>query len=462
MAPLGIEVLAGIAVGLTAHHVLRGERHTQRHLLALTFVSAGVIGYWQPLSLVITVVLTCVTWLTVRAARSRPRALGASVVGIGITVLTLSLIGFKYTPWLVSLLPSDGGDQRPLAWVTPIGLSFTVFRLIGVILDSRALRTEPSANRLFFLSLFFPTFRSGPIETERSLTPLGQSEDLGRALTRIVVGLSRKVILADPLHALFISPWLAQGLESLTPTQCLLLPLIFGFYVYWDFAGYTDMAIGIAALLGFRASENFNRPYLSQNLSDFWRRWHITLSEWIRLRLFMKLTGRRPSKWRVRGATILSMALCGLWHGAGTNFLLWGVWHGVGLVVVQLYAESRRRSAAIQRLDRLPGMQTLSIGVTFAYVTLGWAFFFLPVRGAWLLVTRAAAWRPGIDDYAWAPIAALIVLILVAHLSEHAGPMWTALPRVVRGSVISVGVGILIYRLAIGHVGMQDFVYARF
>src|SRR5262249_25886326 len=180
------------------------------------------------------------------------------------------------------------------------------------------------------------TYRAGPITTLQSFGPLpadgGEGHDRSEALRRIFLGLCRKLLLADNLATLILNPWLKDGVEALSDTQCLLLPVLFGLRVYWDFAGYTDVAIGIAALLGYRVPENFDRPYLSRNLVEFWRRWHITLSEWIRLRLFMKMVGRRSPKEWLYAATVISMALCGLWHGAGWGFLLWGLWHGVGIV----------------------------------------------------------------------------------------------------------------------------------
>jgi alginate O-acetyltransferase complex protein AlgI len=431
---------------------LSRNRPTGSHgLVWLTaVVSAAVIALWQPLALVVTVALTALTQLAVRHRRNR--AIGAAVIA----GLVAALVGFKYVPWITELL----GGPAP-AWVFPLGLSFTVFRLIGVVLDGRALPGEIPGRHLWLLSLFFPTFLAGPITTVRSLAR-DEERSISAAIGRIWVGLFRKIVLADPLNTLVIAPWVGAGVAHLEPYQCLVLPVLFGLYIYWDFAGYTDMAIGLGGLMGFRVPENFDRPYTSQSLVDFWRRWHITLSEWIRMRLMMKMVGRRSPESHMYAAIVVSMAICGLWHGAGSNFLLWGVWHGLGLVGVHVFGRAQRRfgmlRAAAERVLRPP----VSIVLTFVYVSLGWLVFFLPVSDAFVVARRAAAYLPDTAPaIAWP--AGLLAWLLVSSLVRDRAPRtWWRIPRVARQGAMCVGWGVICYLLLFARLGSQEFVYTQF
>ena len=457
MFPLGLEMVVGCLVGMAVAYVFRGPARVAHRQWGLVAISAAVVAWWQPYSLVVTLLLVGVTWPFLR----RGSGPGASVA-VPVAALVVALAAFKYTPWLVSLTPG----ARPAlagAWVVPFGISFTVFRLIGALMDARALGERPTLRELLLLALFFPTYRAGPIESLRSLHEMTPDEraqrDAAYAARRIFVGLCRKAILADTLFAAVIGPWQEAGIAQLTPTQCLLLPLLYGLYIYWDFSGYTDIAIGIAALLGYRASENFDSPYLSRNMSEFWRRWHITLSEWIRLRLFMKMVGRRSPAWHFYPATLIAMGLCGLWHGAGGNFLAWGLWHGVGLVVAQLFAEAQRTSAGARRLAALPGADTVALWLTFLWVTVGWTLFFLPLGEARLVLTRALRCPP--SSLALVVGAAAVGLLVYDRLRRDARlpRVWEALPAGARGLVY----GLIVFALVLSQAeSAKNFVYFAF
>ena len=465
MTPLGIDVVIAVAFAGLVPRAWLAERHDRARAWAMIALSAIVLGYWQLLGLVITLALTAITWLVIRGVPALPPAWRPRATALGVFGLLAVLVGFVYVPWLASLL-GGGMDDGRRPWIVPLGLSFTVFRLIGAIFDSVALRSSVSATRLLLLSLFFPTYRAGPIETLQTLTPLRpeapEGHSVGWALARIFRGLCRKLILADPLYALVISPWLAQGIENLSPAQCVLLPLCFSYRIYWDFAGYSDIAIGTAGVLGYRVRENFDRPYLSRSVVEFWSRWHITLSEWIRIRLFMKMVGRRSSKRQVYAATVVSMALCGLWHGAGANFLVWGLWHGVGLVGVHLFGEAQRRNPTLRRRAARPAATAAFIGLTFAFVTLGWVAFFLPLDRGWLLLTRALAWRPGEGEYGWLPLLVLPAVAVAGAIAAWPRAVWPRLPVLVRGSALSGLAAILAYLLFYHAPGTQEFIYAQF
>ena len=422
---------------------------TRDSLLAL--MSAVVLGIWQPAGLLVTLALTGLAWLALRHGRqdALPRLPTALVVAL----LVATLAWFKYVPG---------------AWpgVVPLGLSFTVFRLIGVVLDVNALRIPLAPSRLFAMSLFLPTLPAGPITTVRSFRDAEAGETarqiVSRAGWRIVQGLARKFLLADTLYSLVIAAWLETGVARLEPYQCLVLPVLLGLYVYWDFAGYSDVAIGVSRLLGYQVPENFDRPYSSRSLTEFWRRWHISLSEWIRGRLMMKMTGRRPSQARLHGATLASMALCGIWHGAGVGFLVWGLWHGLGLVALHLFQDAERRSETLQAYGKRFQGDAVATGLTFGFVTIGWIFFFLAPADAWALMRGALAWRAGSAAALAVPATVASALVLAYLGAEWARSVWLRVPPLVRVSAQTVLLGILTYALLLTRGGRQGFFYAQF
>ena len=429
----------------------------------ITVGSCALLAAWQPLGLVITLALAWITWEFVRLGRTAPPARRKFAVRTGVTVLILVLVVFKYTPWLLSLVsvPADWQGR----WFVPLGLSFTVFRLVGVLLDGTALKQPITAGRVFFLTLFAPTFVAGPITTNTSLTPLACAEGIRtrfrQGSERIILGLFRKAVLADQLQSLLVGPWLAGGANRLSPQQALVLPVLLGLEIYWDFAGYSDIAIGAGALLGYRVPENFNRPYVSRSVIEFWRRWHITLSEWIRTRLMMKMAGRRATTARMYAATVISMGLCGLWHGAGLNFLVWGLWHGVGLAVVHLFGEMKRRSGRLAQWPARPAA-ALSTIATFVFVTAGWIVFFLPLSEAMVWLQRVASLRPGLEVPQAATLWTLAALGFGWYWSSKPAATWGRLPGVLRGVLTAAMCGAAVYFLVFGSSGPQEFIYAQF
>lgn len=425
-------------------------------------VSAAIAAAWQPLGLLVTaaMVLALVGWLQLT---NRPdRARSVPFLWLAVTLLLAPLVVFKYVPWVSQQL---GMTSWPwTTWVVPLGLSFTTFRLIGVAVDRHALRLSPDPLRVAVMGLFFPTFQAGPITGLQTFGPLpgdqSASAQWREAGGRILTGLLRKVVLADLLYATVVSRWLKAGPAGLTPEQALVLPILLGLYIYWDFAGYSDIAIGTAALAGYKVPENFNRPYFSGSLTEFWRRWHITLSEWIRLRLTMKMVNRRSPMWHFSIATLASMVLCGLWHGAGLNFIAWGLWHGVGLVTVQGFAEAQRRLPRLARWCQSVAWTHASVGLTFAFVTAGWIVFFLPLDEGLALLARAGEYRPAAGTGMAA--AAALGLGTIYLLGTWPSRAWTRMPVFVRGVLVSMAGALVTYVLVFRASGSQEFVYSQF
>ena len=461
----GWEAVVGCIVALTCFAFFPRIHLGEWKEWFLVVLSVVVLAFWQPAGLLITVGMTAVAWLTIIGREKEKGPFPCIPTSVGIILLLAPLVISKSLPLLNSPSQSVAGSDLT-RWFVPLGLSFTSFRLIGVLLDSTALKIPVSFSRLALLSFFFPTFPSGPITTLQSLKELGNeytwSSELLPAGERILAGIARKVLLADTLKEFVIDPWLAQGVGQLEPFQCLVLPVVFGMYIYWDFAGYSDMAIGIARLLGYRVPENFNRPYMSRNLIDFWRRWHITLSEWIRVRLMMKIAGRRAGIVKLSIATIISMSLCGLWHGFGWGYFLWGIWHGIGLVAVHLVGEAGKRSERLRNAIRRTTGAFGSTFLTFIYVTIGWVWFFLPVRDGAALIQRGMQWRGGDTVEFLVPVgvaAGLTAIYIAGNQGKH---LWERLPLPVRGTFLAGLLGLVVYAVLYRHGVKQEFIYTQF
>jgi alginate O-acetyltransferase complex protein AlgI len=269
--------------------------------------------------------------------------------------------------------------------IPPLAISFFVFEYVHYLLDvsgGEAPLRDPIDFALF--SVFWPSIVAGPVKRYQEFIPelyhglanVGRS-DVAEGLLRVALGYGKKVV-ADNLTA-YIA-FAATRYDQMTLEWRWFLVLCIGMRILLDFSGYTDMAIGFARMHGVRLPENFNWPYLTRSIVEFWRCWHMSLSRWIRDYIYIALGGNRHGLLRTAVNGLLTFALCGLWHGAGFNFLAWGVLHGVGLAVAANY----RRLGAPGRVlgwvfDRLP---PLGWALTTLFVFLGWLFFFYPVPQA--------------------------------------------------------------------------------
>ena len=266
-----------------------------------------------------------------------------------------------------------------LPWILPLGLSFYAFQSLTYTLDIYRRDAEPASSFLAYLASasFFPTTLAGPIARLSNLIPqwskwqVLSAEDGGRALFLIGLGLIKKLLIADYLaenliNRVFDLPKLYSGAEVLAGVYG------YAFQLYYDFSGYTDIALGSALLLGIKLPANFNRPYVAQNIADFWRRWHISFSNWLRDYLYFSLPGLR-SRWKIFAYLnlVVTMAIGGLWHGASWTFLIWGVWHGCGLAAQRWWQALRGNTPRNEH----PASRIGRSLVTFHFVLIGWIFF---------------------------------------------------------------------------------------
>ena len=315
---------------------------------------------------------------------ARKQSLRKWLVALSLTIDIGVLCYFKYTNFFIGLLNDVSGRD----WLDfqniflPVGISFFTFQSISYIIDLYKRRIDPAdqwIDYLFYLS-FFPQLVAGPIVKARDFMPqirqkpiVVTREMFGMGIFLIISGLFKKAIISDYISLNFVdrifdNPLLYSGFENLMGVYGYALQ------IYCDFSGYSDMAIGIALLLGFRFPKNFDAPYKSATITEFWRRWHISLSTWLRDYLYISLGGNRKGRIRTYGNLLLTMLLGGLWHGAAVRFILWGGLHGAALALHKLWMAlvpgAKATGAQMHWWSRAAGML-----LTFNIVCLGWLMF---------------------------------------------------------------------------------------
>ncbi|MGL5894013.1 MAG: MBOAT family O-acyltransferase [Bacteroidales bacterium] len=289
---------------------------------------------------------------------------------------------FKYTNLLLEIVADiTESNFSPLSIILPVGISFFTFQSLSYTIDIYRRELEPLkrwSEYIFYLS-FFPQLVAGPIVRASEFlpqinrTPLLTKAMFGEAIFLICSGLLKKALISDYISINFVdrvfdAPQLYTGIEN------LLALYGYALQIYCDFSGYSDMAIGIALLLGFRFNINFNSPYKSATITEFWRRWHISLSGWLRDYLYISMGGSRKGKIRTYINLLITMLLGGLWHGASLRFLFWGALHGTTLAIhkalMSLFPSLKSSGDKMNPLHRVVGTV-----ITFHIVCLGWIFF---------------------------------------------------------------------------------------
>jgi len=414
-------------------------------------------GWWDARFIPLLVGQIGATWLLARLHQATGR--NAFLV-FGIILNLASLGTFKYLDFLIGSAEAVAGIALPRAHlVLPIGISFFSFQLISYLVDR--LRKDAPVYPLRPFALFvllFPHLIAGPIVRHNELVPQfdedprrdGMWARICLGLVLFTIGLAKKVLLADRL-AEIADPLFTQAAgRGLTFGEAWSAALAFTFQLFCDFSGYTEMAIGIACLFGLLLPENFRRPYLSASLREFWRRWHISLSNFIRDYLYIPLGGSRSGPVRYVFATIAAMAICGLWHGAGWTYVVWGIWHGAGLVVCRAWQSLKR-----------PMPAAAGWAITMGFVMVGWVLFraadFRSAGAMLFALVGGAGFGGALKNPGLIVIAALIsVLVPSAHEIKNMRPMpW---PAIAIGAAILAGFCVL----EVGNGPPLNFIYFQF
>ena len=284
-----------------------------------------------------------------------------------------------------------------LNWAVPVGISFFTFQAVGYMLDVYHGRVKAENNLLDYVLFvsFFPQVTSGPISTAEELLPQIKAphrfdyEQGKQGLKWLLWGMFIKLVVADRL-GMFVDTVYGNYIHY-NGTACFVASIFYTIQIYADFAGYSLMAIGIAATLGFNLINNFKRPYFAVSITDFWKRWHISLTRWLTRQVYIPLGGNRCSKARNYINIMVTFLVSGIWHGANWTFIIWGVMHGVLQVI--------EKSLGWQKYEgKNVGIKTIRILVTFLLVNFAWVFFRMPSIGDAFVVIGKMFTKPGIFD----------------------------------------------------------------
>ncbi|MGF1665636.1 MAG: MBOAT family O-acyltransferase [Acidimicrobiia bacterium] len=393
---------------------------------------------------------------------------------VGGVVANLAVLGwFKYYGFFVSSavnLFAGAGIELPLpllAVTLPVGISFFTFQALSYVIDVYRGEEQPSGLLDFAVYLaFFPQLVAGPIVRTSEFLPQlhsrrdPRSVEAPEAFALIAAGLFKKVVVANTLATGLVDPVFANP-EAFSSLEVLFAIYGYAVQIYCDFSGYTDIAIGVALLMGFRFPQNFDHPYRAASLQEFWRRWHMTLSRWLRDYLYIPLGGSRGSRQATYRNLLLTMVLGGLWHGAAWTFVLWGLLHGGGLAIERVL-EERRARAGIERVDTADSLIGRRIA-TFHLVCLGWVFFRAESVGtAFALLRRLFDFGPT-PALTPALLGLIVGGIAIHHLPAHVRMRVRYLFVKLRPVPMALVLGaVLLVVDGFGPEGVAPFIYFQF
>jgi alginate O-acetyltransferase complex protein AlgI len=463
------EFFAFLSIVLALYYLLR-LRWQNILLLVASYV---FYGFWDWRFTVLLLLSTVVDYfLALRIHHADDQTKRKRLLFISI-LFNLGMLGFfKYFNFFVSSAASTlswmGFEPHlpVLSIILPAGISFYTFQTMNYVIDVYARKMEPTRDFLtyaLFVS-YFPHLVAGPIIRAELLLPqLSKNRRVTNEHWRtggllILVGLFKKVVVADTLapdvEEYFTAP---NHFSSLVLLQGLYS---FSMQIYYDFSGYTDIARGVSRLLGIELPENFNQPYLSQNIAEFWRRWHISLSSWLRDYVYIPLGGNRLGRWRTYLNLLITMVLGGLWHGANWTFVVWGTLHGVYLAshkfMMELWPQQGDR-------PRSPWLRVVAIVTTFHLVTFTWIFFRAPnFHTAFAYLTGILQFRGALDLTVLAKPLFFMCVVLIVDMPQYLTGNHTValrLPWFVRGCAYAV----MIFGLVLARTDRElPFIYFQF
>lgn len=372
-------------------------------LLIASYVFVSYLDYRFALVLL---VLTFSTWFFSMRGKYR---------SCGIIVAVLVLGFFKYTNFFVgSFQRIIGNDYTALNIILPLGISFYSFSAIGYLVDLGRNKMEPRNLKDVALYLaFFPKITSGPIQ--RSGEFFGQMDQRRRigwdtfsiGIQVFMFGLFKKIVLADHLSVFVNQVYdVPEVFGSLT---VFMAAIAYSLQIYFDFSGYSDLAVGVSKIIGVDLPVNFNLPYLSHNVTEFWKRWHITLSSWLQEYLYIPLGGSWKGKGRTYANLVMTMVLGGLWHGANGTYIVWGLFHGVALVIHKVFMKITKSAERPHQVFA----NLVSVLCTFLFTTFCWVFFRADsIVHALEILKQMFCFRSGLEQpYMWLFVAVTVLVI---------------------------------------------------
>lgn len=463
MSFASLEFLIFFSVVLAVMFLLQRGKNIVLSKIFLLIASYFFYGYWDWRFCFLLLFITASAYISALFIHKRI----AIVLGVSIPLIVLGF--FKYFNFFIDgfskMLNQELGV---LSVILPVGISFYTFQALSYVIDVKNGKVEPEKNfiHLALYISFFPQLVAGPIVKASDFLPqLRQNrcvtiKNLEMGLQLIAFGLFKKIVIADHL-SVFVDDVFAVPVAYNWCTIVLAV-ISYSIQIYFDFSGYSDIAIGCAKCLGYDFLPNFNMPYISESITVFWRRWHISLSTWLREYLYIPLGGNRKGKTRQYINLLLTMLLGGLWHGANWTFVFWGAVHGVALCLDKLMPK-KSDDTLIVRILRVVG--------TFLFVSFTWIFFRAEnFSKAWQVITGIITLQEGIfQPFFWSFVAIIIVciatIIAIVHSKKKGEREVSAFYPLVKLNTIS---GLTVFfvicglTLCLAFTGEHPFVYFQF
>lgn len=377
-------------------------------------------------TLISLLLLTLVCYLAAKGIKrySDKQKFAKTFLIFGLIIALGQLCMFKYYGFFAeSICKALSLPYSSKVYYAPLGISFFTFSVVGYLVDiyKKKYNVEDSLFDLSLYLAYFPKFLSGPIvrpdKFQVQLQEAAKETNLNNlqiGIQYVIWGMFKKMVLADHLSIfvddVFFTP---TSFHSIT---CIWAMVSYSLQIYFDFSGYSDMAIGFSKMLGIHIEKNFDLPYISRNVTEFWKRWHISLSSWLQDYVYISLGGNRKGKMRTRINLILTMLLGGLWHGAAWTFVIWGGIHGLALVI-------HKKFKAVNKSEPSKMKVAISVLFTFIYVTITWVFFRASsLQNAFTMLLQAILFQDGIMQiYTWTWLAILFAVceVLLAKISQY-------------------------------------------
>ena len=453
------------------YHLIPGRYGKARNMYLL-LVSYALYVSWKPSGALVLLFVTAMTYGVARIIGHvrHPKRFFT----FGIVMAILPLLVFKYLNFINETiqhcLSVAGWDIKlpGLNWAVPVGISFFTFQSIGYCFDVYKKRIPPEKDFLtyaLFVS-FFPSILSGPINKASLMLPQFKKKRPGLDYGKVVEGM--KMLLWGMLMKTVVADRVGLYVDTVMPEYqdyngitCFVASLLYTIQIYADFAGYSLMAIGVGKTLGFELTENFRRPYFSYSVTDFWRRWHISLSTWLKDYVYIPLGGSRCSKARNYFNIIVTFLVSGIWHGANWTFIVWGLFHGLAQVVEKMLGQQKCNYGAVGK--------TVKVVITFLLVNFAWIFFRMPtIEDACGLIARIFTANSSFSVFYDDPqtlmltVASVILLLLKDVRDEFYSdkmPLMNSRHLVVRWATYVI---LAIVILLMGVFGTDQFIYANF
>lgn len=351
----------------------------------LILASYLLYANWKPVYALLLLAITLLTYFGARGIEANKEHRKRGIFFTFAALTLVPLLVFKYYNFVNEgvwrLLSAIGlrYELHGINWAIPVGISFYSFQALGYLFDvyDKKEKAEKSFVDYALFVCFFPQLFSGPISKAGELLPQIKEkrtfkyEQGVQGLKFLLWGMFLKLVLADRL-GLYVDKVVANY-TMYSGQTCVLSAIFYSLQIYGDFAGYSLMAVGVSKLIGFDLINNFNRPYFSVSITDFWRRWHISLSRWLRDYVYIPLGGSRCSKRRSYWNIFVTFLVSGIWHGANWTYIFWGIIHGGAQIIEKMLGLNNKKSNGVWRVVRIIG--------TFAIVTLAWVFFRMPTLG---------------------------------------------------------------------------------